>query len=64
MSITAVNGSLSAQQNEQVTNTKSSRSSPQQQNVMPQDTVDISSAAKQMQGASSAGDVDHDGDSK
>jgi hypothetical protein len=63
MSVNPVSGSAAAQQNEQVTSLQQNQNAPKQQSTIPQDTVNISSAAKAMQ-TSSSGDVDHDGDSK
>ena len=62
MSINPVSGSATAQQNEQVTSQQQNQNVPKEQSAVPQDTVNISSAAKAMQ--TSSGDVDHDGDSK
>jgi len=62
MSVNPVSGSAAAQQNEQVTS-QQNQNVPKQQSGVPEDTVNISSAAKAMQ-TSPSGDVDHDGDSK
>ena len=62
MSITAINGNLAVQSNEQ--GASNAQNTARQQNPVPQDTVTISSAARAMQSSGSAGDVDHDGDSK
>jgi hypothetical protein len=63
MSVNPVSESAAAQQNEQVTSLQQNQNAPKQQSTIPQDTVNISSAAKTWQ-TSSSGDVDHDGDSK
>jgi hypothetical protein len=62
MSINAISGNLPVQQNEQ--GVSSAPNDAKQQNPVPADTVSISSAARAMQSPGSAGDVDHDGDSK
>lgn len=59
MSVNAVSGT-STGQNQSVSNTTQKENAPKSQ-PLPQDTVEISSAARAKQ---SSGDVDHDGDSK
>jgi hypothetical protein len=63
MSINPVSASTAAQQSEQVASAKHEQSVAKQQSAVPQDTVNISSAAQAKQ-ASSSGDKDNDGDSK
>ena len=56
MSISPISGSPAVHSNDQVT----AQSAPKQQVPLPQDTVNISSAAQKL----SSGDVDRDGDNK